>query len=140
MLVQSYTDDDNEDEDSITTSRVTTTVAKTTTTAPKWPFHQHGKNTRANGRGSTGAEYNGHQPKNDYPPMSAHSVYKWRTLGSRESVKQTMNSMRQSNNGERKCTSDLEYASNNPRLGFLNISIGEKKGWATRHIEDERSV
>ncbi|XP_032665953.1 midasin-like isoform X2 [Odontomachus brunneus] len=94
-----YADDDNEDEDSIdTTSRVTTTVPKTTTTAPKWPFHQHGKNTRANGRGSTAAEYNGHQPKNDYPPMSAHSVYKWRTLGTRESVKQTMNSMRQSNN------------------------------------------
>lgn len=123
LLAQGYADD-NKDEDSIDpTSRIIDSMTRTTTTrtptttkttatprTPKWPFQQHGKNTRTYGR-NTAAEYNGHQPKNDYPPMSAHSVYKWRTLGTRESVKQTMNNMRQSNNGERKCTSDLEYAS-----------------------------
>lgn len=82
-----------------------------TSTTPKWPVNLNGKNTRPYERG-TAAQYNGYQPKNDYPPMSAHSVYKWRTLGTRESVQQTRNNMQQYNkDGERKCTSDLEYAS-----------------------------
>lgn len=45
----------------------------------------------------TGSQYNGYQPKNDYPPMSAHSVHKWQSLGTRESVKETRGNMQQYN-------------------------------------------
>ncbi|XP_014468224.1 PREDICTED: uncharacterized protein LOC106741093 isoform X2 [Dinoponera quadriceps] len=103
-------DDDNngdEDEASVdTTSAFTTRMAATT---PKWSANQHGKNTRPYERGAA-APYNGYQqPKNDYPPMSAHSVYKWQTLGSRESVKQTRNNMQQYNKNDAALVEAAEY-------------------------------
>ncbi|XP_025159961.1 uncharacterized protein LOC105186330 isoform X2 [Harpegnathos saltator] len=99
-----YTDDDNSERDkaaavdasaTISSSSSSTITTRATSTTPKWPANGDGKNqAKANERG-TAAQYSGYQPKNDYPPMSAHSDYKWRTLGTRESVTQTRSNMLQ---------------------------------------------
>ncbi|KAL0102141.1 hypothetical protein PUN28_018577 [Cardiocondyla obscurior] len=97
-----YTDDDNGDEDEAdtfaTSSTTTTTTTTTTTVRPKPSLSQHYdfKDPRAYDSG-TGAQYNGYQAKNDYPPMSAHSIHKWQSLGTREGVKETRSNMQQYN-------------------------------------------
>lgn len=106
---QDYTDDENGDEDetpvntlakskTTTTTTSTTTSTTTTTTTPKPSIKQRYdyRDQRAY-EGGTGTQYNGYQAKNDYPPMSAHSVHKWQSLGTREGVKQTRNNMQQYN-------------------------------------------
>ncbi|EFN81085.1 hypothetical protein EAI_03794 [Harpegnathos saltator] len=103
-FAQGYTDDDNSERDkaaavdasaTISSSSSSTITTRATSTTPKWPANGDGKNqAKANERG-TAAQYSGYQPKNDYPPMSAHSDYKWRTLGTRESVTQTRSNMLQ---------------------------------------------
>lgn len=75
---------------------------------PKPSLNQHYdyKDPRAYDSG-TGAQYNGYQAKNDYPPMSAHSIHKWQSLGTREGVKETRSNMQQYNkNGKSECASD----------------------------------
>ncbi|XP_011878456.1 PREDICTED: uncharacterized protein LOC105567851 [Vollenhovia emeryi] len=95
-----YSDDDNGDEDegdTFTTSSTTTTTTTTTTMRPKPSQSQLDyKDPRAYDS-STGAQYNGYQAKNDYPPMSAHSIHKWQSLGTREGVKETRSNMQQYN-------------------------------------------
>nr|KAF7415674.1 hypothetical protein H0235_012266 [Vespula pensylvanica] len=86
-----------------TTSTTTTSSTTTTTTTPKPTLTQHFdyRDSRAYDSG-TSTQYNGYQAKNDYPPMSAHSVHKWQSLGTRESVKETRSNMQQYNkNGKR---------------------------------------
>lgn len=80
------------------TSTTTTSTTTTTTTTPKPTVTQHFdyRDSRAYDSG-TSTQYNGYQAKNDYPPMSAHSVHKWQTLGTRESVKETRSNMQQYN-------------------------------------------
>ncbi|XP_043468481.1 uncharacterized protein LOC122502472, partial [Leptopilina heterotoma] len=99
-----YGDDENDEDDdnnlktsttleastTTTTSTTTsTTTTTTTTTTPKPTEAVFFPKSITNYERSTGAQYNGYQSKNDYPPMSAHSVQKWKHLGSRESVKET---------------------------------------------------
>lgn len=81
-----------------TTSTTTTSSTTTTTTTPKPTLTQHFdyRDSRAYDSG-TSTQYNGYQAKNDYPPMSAHSVHKWQSLGTRESVKETRSNMQQYN-------------------------------------------
>lgn len=101
-----YAEDDEEDESpfsgSTTTSSTTTTTTTTTsstTTTPRPPSTQHYdyREHRMYENSGTGPQYNGYQGKNDYPPMSAHSVHKWQSLGTRESVKETRGNMQQYN-------------------------------------------
>ncbi|XP_024870993.1 uncharacterized protein LOC112454046 [Temnothorax curvispinosus] len=98
-----YTDDDNGEEDEVdtftTSSTTTTTTTTTTTMRPKTSLnnqHYDYKDPRAYDSG-TAAQYNGYQAKNDYPPMSAHSVHKWQSLGTREGVKETRSNIQQFN-------------------------------------------
>jgi len=112
LRVQDYTDDDNGDEDEIdtftTSSTTSTTTTTTTTMRPKPSLNQHYeyKDPRAYDSG-TGAQYNGYQAKNDYPAMSAHSIHKWQSLGTREGVKETRSNMQQYNkNGKSEYASD----------------------------------
>lgn len=112
FFVQDYTEDEVEDETpaTTTTSTTTTTTTSTTTTSTTTPRpvvtqNYDYRDTRAY-EGGTGAQYNGYQPKNDYPPMSAHSIHKWQSLGTRESVKETRSNMQQYNkNGKSKLAS-----------------------------------
>ncbi|CAK9830376.1 Vascular endothelial growth factor homolog [Anthophora retusa] len=97
-----YTEDENENETPATTTTSTTTTTTTTTsttTSTPRPVvtrtYDH-RDPRAY-EGSTGAQYNGYQSRHDYPPMSAHSVHKWQSLGTRESVKETRSNMQQYN-------------------------------------------
>ena len=96
---QDYGEEENEDEDenstlpkkttTSTTSPTTTSTTTTTTTTQKsvdLRFYRKDLNAY---EGSTGAQYNGYQSKNDYPSMSAHSIHKWQSLGTRESIKET---------------------------------------------------
>ncbi|XP_046828098.1 uncharacterized protein DDB_G0283697-like isoform X1 [Vespa crabro] len=96
-----------------TTSTTTTSTTTTTTTTPKPTLTQHFdyRDSRAYDSG-TSTQYNGYQAKNDYPPMSAHSVHKWQSLGTRESVKETRSNMQQYNkNGKTAQIKDaLQYA------------------------------
>ncbi|KAL2724190.1 calponin homology domain-containing protein -like [Vespula squamosa] len=96
-----------------TTSTTTTSSTTTTTTTPKPTLTQHFdyRDSRAYDSG-TSTQYNGYQAKNDYPPMSAHSVHKWQSLGTRESVKETRSNMQQYNkNGKTAQIKDaLQYA------------------------------
>lgn len=111
LCAQDYTDNDtNGDEDDVdTTTSTTATITTTTTTMrPKSSLSQNYdyKDLRAYDSG-TGAQYNGYQAKNDYPPMSAHSIHKWQSLGTREGVKETRSNMQQYNkNGKSECASD----------------------------------
>lgn len=98
-----YTDDDNGGEDEVdtfttpTTTTTTTTTTKTTVTPKPSLGQQYDyKDPRAYNSG-TGAQYNGYQAKNDYPPMSAYSAEKWQTLGTHEGVKETRSNMQQYN-------------------------------------------
>lgn len=76
------------------------------TPKPSLDQHYDYKDLRAYDSG-TGAQYNGYQAKNDYPPMSAHSVHKWQSLGTREGVKETRSNMQQYNkNGKSEYASD----------------------------------
>ncbi|XP_020281506.1 uncharacterized protein LOC109853621 [Pseudomyrmex gracilis] len=99
-----YTDDDNGDEsETLATSTIATTATK--------PVVQHYdyKDPRSYDSG-TGAQYNGYQAKNDYPPMSAHSVHKWQLLGTRESVKETRNNMQLHKNKNDEIKEALQHA------------------------------
>ncbi|KAI4501464.1 hypothetical protein M0802_003341 [Mischocyttarus mexicanus] len=92
-----------------TTSTTTTSSTTTTTTTPKPTLTQQFdyRDSRAYDSG-TGAQYNGYQGKNDYPPMSAHSVHKWQSLGTREGVKETRSNMQQFNkNGKTAIINDI---------------------------------
>ncbi|XP_012271432.1 uncharacterized protein LOC105694884 [Orussus abietinus] len=99
-----YLEDDNEDEEiSMTTSTTTTpstttstTTTTTTTTKPPSISRYEHRDPRAYDSG-TGSQYNGYQAKNEYPPMSAHSVHKWQSLGTREGVKETRSNLQQYN-------------------------------------------
>ncbi|KAG5318039.1 TXVE factor, partial [Pseudoatta argentina] len=91
-----YSDDDNGEEDETDTFTTSTTTTTTTTPKPSLSQHYEYKDPRAYDSG-TGAQYNGYQAKNDYPPMSAHSVHKWQSLGTREGVKETRSNMQQYN-------------------------------------------
>ncbi|KYM91434.1 hypothetical protein ALC53_01502 [Atta colombica] len=95
-LFKDYTDDDNGEEDETDTFTTSTTTTTTTTPKPSLSQHYEYKDPRAYDSG-TGAQYNGYQAKNDYPPMSAHSVHKWQSLGTREGVKETRSNMQQYN-------------------------------------------
>lgn len=108
-----YAEDEDENEDetsasttlskmmssSTTTTTTTSTTTTTTTARPVVTQNYDYRDPRAyeGDRGGTGAQYNGYQSRNDYPPMSAHSVHKWQTLGTRESVKETRGNMQQYN-------------------------------------------
>ncbi|KOC69027.1 Vascular endothelial growth factor like protein [Habropoda laboriosa] len=94
-----YADDEDETETPATTTTTTTTTSTTTTTTTPRPVVTQAydfRDPRAY-EGGTGSQYNGYQSKNDYPPMSAHSVHKWQSLGTRESVKETRSNMQQYN-------------------------------------------
>lgn len=119
LHAQDYTDDDNGEEDE--TDTFTTSTTTTTTTTPKPSLNQHYdyKDPRAYDSG-TGAQYNGYQAKNDYPPMSAHSVHKWQSLGTREGVKETRSNMQQYNkNGKSKYASECRVHLNDCHDVFL---------------------
>ncbi|XP_011500431.1 PREDICTED: uncharacterized protein LOC105364242 [Ceratosolen solmsi marchali] len=105
-----YADDENEDENgssnkttansigtasrttpSTTTTTTTTTTSTTTSTTARAPVannHFERKEPRSYDNYS-----NGYQSKSEYPAMSAHSALKWQYLGTRETVKETRNSM-----------------------------------------------
>lgn len=114
FLVQNYAEEEEEEEtpatssSSTTTSTTTTTTTTTTTsTTPRPAITQNYdyRDPRAY-EGGSGAQYNGYQSRSDYPPMSAHSVHKWQSLGTREGVKETRSSMQQYNkNGKSKLAS-----------------------------------
>lgn len=96
-----FEDEDEEETPAATTTSTTTTTTTsttTTTTTPKPAVTQNYdyRDSRAY-EGGTGPQYNGYQSKNEYPPMSAHSVHKWQSLGTRESVKETRSNMQQYN-------------------------------------------
>ncbi|XP_053980410.1 myb-like protein X [Hylaeus volcanicus] len=103
-----YTEDDDEEETtftasistspSSTTSTSTTTTTTSTTSTPRSVVGQNYdyRDSRTYESG-TGTRYNGYQSRNDYPPMSAHSVHKWQSLGTRESVKETRSNMQRYN-------------------------------------------
>ncbi|XP_076673344.1 uncharacterized protein LOC143371726 [Andrena cerasifolii] len=97
-----YTEDEVEDETPATstasTTTTTTTTTSTTTSTPR-PLVTQNYDYRDQRpyEGGTGAQYNGYQSKQDYPPMSAHSVHKWQSLGTREGVKETRGNMQQYN-------------------------------------------
>lgn len=122
FFIQDYAEDEDENEDetsasttlskmmssSSTTTTTTSTTTTTTTARPVVTQNYDYRDPRAyeGDRGGTGAQYNGYQSRNDYPPMSAHSVHKWQTLGTRESVKETRGNMQQYNkNGKSKLAS-----------------------------------
>ncbi|XP_076296272.1 uncharacterized protein LOC143216774 [Lasioglossum baleicum] len=101
-----YTEDEDEDESPFsaattptTTTTTTTSSSTTTTTTPRPPSTQNYdyREHRVYESSGTGPQYNGYQGKNDYPPMSAHSMHKWQSLGTRESVKETRGNMQQYN-------------------------------------------
>nr|XP_033326502.1 uncharacterized protein LOC117220547 [Megalopta genalis] len=104
-----YTEDEDENETpatfaaaattstSSTTSTTTTSTTTTTTARPTSTQNYDYRDHRAYESSGTGAQYNGYQGKNDYPPMSAHSAQKWQALGTRESVKETRGNMHQYN-------------------------------------------
>ncbi|KZC14661.1 Vascular endothelial growth factor like protein [Dufourea novaeangliae] len=94
-----YTENEDEDETSTTTTTTTTsTTTTTTTTTPKpTPAQNYDYRDPRTYDSGTGAQYNGYQAKNDYPSMSGHSVHKWQSLGTRESVKETRSNMQQYN-------------------------------------------
>ncbi|XP_043502687.1 uncharacterized protein DDB_G0283697-like isoform X1 [Polistes fuscatus] len=116
-----YNDNETADKHERTMSTTTTTTSTTTTssttttttTTPKPTLTQHFdyRDSRAYDS-STGAQYNGYQAKNDYPPMSAHSVHKWQSLGTRKGVKETRSKTEQYNkNGKAAQIEDaLQYA------------------------------
>ncbi|XP_076655422.1 uncharacterized protein LOC143360458 [Halictus rubicundus] len=105
-----YVEDEDEEESSFSagkttttttaaTTSSTTTTTTTTTTTPRPPSTQNYdyREHRVYESSGTGPQYNGYQGKNDYPPMSAHSMHKWQSLGTRESVKETRGNMQQYN-------------------------------------------
>ncbi|OAD55213.1 hypothetical protein WN48_04970 [Eufriesea mexicana] len=105
LAIANYAEDGDEDETPATTSSSTTTSTTTTTTTttttsttprPAVTQNYDYRDPRAY-EGGSGAQYNGYQSKNDYPPMSAHSVHKWQSLGTREGVKETRSNMQQYN-------------------------------------------
>jgi len=130
--VQDYTDDGNGDEEEVDTTTITTTSTTTTTMAPKLSLNQHYdyKDSKAYD-GGTGAQYNGYQAKNDYPPMSAHSVHKWQSLGTREGVKETRSNMQQYNkNGKSELASDCRVHLDDSHDVFLLSTLAKKMcGW-----------
>lgn len=123
FFVQDYNEDEDEEETTTpaTTTTITTTTTTTTTTTPKPVVTQnYDYRDPKTYEGGTGAQYNGYQSRSDYPSMSAHSVHKWQSLGTRESVKETRSNMQQYNkNGKSKLTSI--YAT------YLDVSAEKKK-------------
>ncbi|XP_029159425.1 uncharacterized protein DDB_G0283697-like [Nylanderia fulva] len=102
VTTNDYTDDGNNDEDEIpvdtlatsTTTTSTTRTTTTTTTTPKPSIHHHYDYRYRRGyNGSTEAQYNGYQGKDDYPEMSAYSRLKWELLSTRDRVKETRSIM-----------------------------------------------
>lgn len=147
FFIQDYAEDEDENEDetsasttlskmmssSSTTTTTTSTTTTNTTARPVVTQNYDYRDPRAyeGDRGGTGAQYNGYQSRNDYPPMSAHSVHKWQTLGTRESVKETRGNMQQYNkNGKSKLAS----------IYALHLYLWRKKKKKnTRRILDEKN-
>ncbi|XP_076628684.1 uncharacterized protein LOC143345445 [Colletes latitarsis] len=92
---------------STSTSTTTTTTTSTTTPRPVVNKNYDYRDSRTY-ESNTGSRYNGYQSKHDYPAMSAHSIHKWQSLGTRESVKETRSNMQRYNkNGK---TSEIREA------------------------------
>ncbi|XP_043253267.1 uncharacterized protein LOC122397873 [Colletes gigas] len=106
-----HEDEEEEEETTFTastpTSTTTTTTTSTTTPRPVVNKNYDYRDSRTYDS-NTGSRYNGYQSKHDYPPMSAHSIHKWQSLGTRESVKETRSNMQRYNkNGK---TSEIREA------------------------------
>jgi hypothetical protein len=109
-MFQDYAEDENEEEEgnsrttarpssttssttpsTTTTVKTTSTTSTTTTTSARAPLAS--KHFERKEPKSYDSFSNGYPSKNEYPVMSAHSALKWQYLGTRESVKETRNSM-----------------------------------------------
>lgn len=101
-MLQDYAADGIDEEEStspLTTTTTTTmkpsttTTAKTTTTTTTTTTTQRPHVTARRQTAVPTVHNSDNQDKSDYPAMSAHSSYKWKTLGTRESVEKTRNAM-----------------------------------------------